>query len=174
MESNPFLELWQKFLDGVRQKPLVIEAQKISQAGEIYHGVLVAYVSHLFLMDTIAQAGQMTYTNRTGKDQYVQSISMSAVGGTPTVSLEIGDEFYTAAPASTGTGNSVVEKDFTLAVDFTDNATDEKAETRLGPNQNITLKNTGGTGSIAYVIKLAQGKETQDSQVETYELKSIS
>jgi hypothetical protein len=157
--NNPLVELWYQFLAALKQSPLVIEAQRASegQGGEIYHGELVAYIAHSFILNTVAQGATLTYTNRTGKIQYIQSLSLSGVGGTPTLSLQIGDEFFTAAPAATGSGVTLQETDFALAVDVTDAASTEQAEIALGPNQSIILKVTGGTGSVACAFKLAQG-----------------
>jgi hypothetical protein len=157
--NNPLVELWYQFLGALKQSPLVIEAQRVSEGrgGEIYHGELIAYIAHSFILNTVAQGATLTYTNRTGKIQYIQSLSISGVGGTPTVSLQIGDEFYTASPAATGSGVTLQETDFSLAVDVTDAASTEQSEIALGPNQSIILKVTGGTGSVACAFKLAQG-----------------
>ncbi|MEM1724340.1 MAG: hypothetical protein QXW71_00980 [Thermoplasmata archaeon] len=106
-----------------------------------YHGEEVNMIVHTSIFQNISTS--YSYVNSTSKTQWIQMYSLAPVNGTPIISIMI-NKIYAS-------------QNFTMAVPFTFQATNELEEIELPAGAGIVISIIGGTGSLSFALVVAQG-----------------
>ncbi len=121
-----------------------------------YHGEEVDEIVHEPMFYSVA-AGTSKYTNTTGKTQYIQSLTLTPVGGTPIILVKINGKYWTINQQGTGSGIVMAATALSLGATVSIAAQNEDQEIKLETGSTIEIDYTGGAGSVQVAIILSRG-----------------